>query len=95
MLANYGYADGSGEYFITINTELCSGCRQCAEVCPMRVIVMAQDENDPFRDDPVAVVSDEMRNQIKYACAQCKPTSGRDDLPCMMACEMHAIEHSW
>ncbi len=31
--ANYGYKDGSGEYFITIDTDLCNSCGKCAEAC--------------------------------------------------------------
>lgn len=95
MLANYGYTDGSGEYYITIDTDLCNGCGQCAHVCPVRVLIMVEDANDPFRDRPVPAVADEHRKQLKYSCAQCKPTQGRGDLPCVIACELHAISHSW
>jgi hypothetical protein len=26
MIANYGYKDGSGEFFISIDTDCCDGC---------------------------------------------------------------------
>ncbi len=29
MLANYGYKDGSGDRFITIDTGKCDGCGPC------------------------------------------------------------------
>ena len=95
MLANYGYKDGSGEYFITIDTELCNGCGECVPACPARVLMLATDENDPFREVPVALVSDEHRKKIKYSCAPCKPVSGRKELPCVCACKAGAIKHSW
>ena len=34
MLANYGYSDGSGNYFITIDTEKCNRCGDCVAACP-------------------------------------------------------------
>ena len=95
MLANHGYKDGSGEYYITIDTDKCSGCGKCVPACPAKVLVMVNDDNDPFREAPVAVVSDEHRRKIKYSCMPCKPTTGRKELPCVVACELKAISHSW
>ncbi len=45
--ANYGYKDGSGEYFITIDTDLCNSCEKCVEACPAGVLEIAEDELDP------------------------------------------------
>ncbi|MBW1711724.1 MAG: 4Fe-4S dicluster domain-containing protein [Deltaproteobacteria bacterium] len=96
MLANYGYKDGSGDYFITIDTDQCDGCGQCVEACPAEVmLVLDEDPNDPFREEPVAVVSEEQRKKLKYACAACKPASDRPPLPCVAACPQEAIAHSW
>jgi ferredoxin len=95
MLANHGYKDGSGEYFIAIDTDKCTGCGKCAEACPAKVLATVPDDNDPFREVPVAIVTDEHRRKIKYSCAPCKPTAGRRELPCIAACEPKAIAHSW
>lgn len=96
MLANYGYSDGSGEYFITIDTNKCNGCGDCVLACPSSVFeVMKNDPNDPFREGPVAVVSHRSKNRLKYACAPCKPGSERNLLPCINACRERAISHSW
>ena len=96
MPANYGYGDGSGDFFITLDTDKCNGCGDCATVCPADVFeVPAEDPNDPFRDDPLAAVKQDKRNKIKYECAECKPTSDRPPLPCVQACKEGAIEHSW
>ena len=53
MIANYGYKDGSGEYFIAIDTDKCDGCGDCVPVCPGKVLITDEDPNDPeseFRD---------------------------------------------
>lgn len=91
MLANYGYKDGSGEYFITINTDKCNGCKKCVEACPAKVIEIITNDYD----ETVAAVTDEQRKKIKYSCASCKPTQNRKELPCILACEPAAIVHSW
>jgi Fe-S-cluster-containing hydrogenase component 2 len=97
MLANYGYKDGSGEFFITVDTDKCDGCGKCVEACPCQVFEMLEDQNDPFREVPVAVVTEAHRKKIKYTCAPCKPASGykSKDLPCVKACPKGAIVHSW
>ena len=108
MLANYGYKDGSGEYFITLDTDKCDGCAACVSACPYGVFEVGEDLNDPFREEPVALVSDTQRKKLRYTCASCKPyltsltgvqteTSLREmkNLPCVAACEPGAIAHSW
>jgi len=95
MLAHYGYKDGSGEYFIVIDTDKCDGCEECVAACPCGVLEVGEDENDPFREEPVARVTEEHRKKVKYSCGPCKPASGRIPLPCMEACGPGAISHSW
>lgn len=108
MLANYGYMDGAGSYFITVDTDKCNSCGKCVPACPQSVFEMGPDDADPLRDEPVAKVSAEQRKKIRYACASCKQyltslsgvkteksVEGVKKLPCVVACEAGAISHSW
>ena len=96
MLANYGYEDASGRFFITIDTDRCDGCGACVEACPADCfVVLDEDPNDPFRDQPVAAVDDAKRKDLKYQCGPCKPHGKPTALPCINACPQDAIEHSW
>lgn len=95
MIANYGYTDGSGKYFISIDTDKCNGCGLCVEACPKRVLEVGEDPNDPLRDIPTVYVREETRKTLKYTCSSCKPIVERSPLPCVVVCENDAIKHSW
>jgi len=92
MLAHYGYEDGSGRYYISVDTERCTGCEECVHVCPAQVLEMI--EEDPIEERLVAAVAAAHRKQIKYSCNPCKPT-GYTSLPCVEVCEPLALQHSW
>lgn len=96
MIANYGYKDGSGEYYLRIDTDKCNGCGDCVKVCPTGVFeIIGEDPNDPLREGPVAVVREKGRTKLKYTCAVCKPVANRQPLPCVEACQVKAVAHSW
>ncbi|MFH1033508.1 MAG: 4Fe-4S binding protein [Pseudomonadota bacterium] len=95
MIANYGYKDGSGEFFIAIDTERCDGCQACVAACPAGCFEVSEDQHDPLNENQVARVVDGQRKKIKYACAPCKPSGPRPALPCLTACPQGAIAHSW
>jgi ferredoxin len=95
MKANYGYKDGSGEYFIAIDTDKCNACGDCVTACPASLLEVVADEFDPLSEDEIAQVREEERKKIKYSCGPCKPVSDRPPLPCVAACEPGAITHSW
>jgi len=93
MRANYGYKDGAGDFFITIDTDNCIECpdHPCVEACPEHVLEIIEDD---YEDMVCAVVRDH-RKKIKYSCAPCKPDTNRPPLACVEACPYLAIEHSW
>ena len=97
MLANYGYKDGSGDFFIVINTDNCNGCGLCIDVCPADVLELVEDEFDIDAETPIVAVASEHSKKIKYSCAPCKPATDYaiSDLPCVKVCEPNAIDHSW
>lgn len=90
-IANYGYTDGSGNYYIIVNTDKCDGCGKCVEACPRGILEVITDDYD----DRVLAVKQEHHKNLKYACAPCKPTSGTRVLKCQAACPYNAITHSW
>jgi len=96
VLANYGYEDGSGEYFITVDTDKCDGCGDCAQACPSGVfIIVDEDPYDVLSEEPVAMVVEVHRKRLKETCSPCKPARHRPLLPCVAACKAQALSHSW
>ncbi len=94
MLARYGHKDSSGDFYITIDTDICDGCGDCITVCPANVFAMLdEDPNDPMRDEPVAIVKSDKKNNLKYECNSCMPVSDIQLLPCDAACRAGAISH--
>lgn len=94
MIANYGYKDGSGEYYISIDTDKCIACpsgRACLNACPKQMFEIMTDDYD----DEVASVKAAFRRSLAYDCTDCKPASGYASLPCTTACTAAAINHSW
>ncbi len=95
MIANYGYRDGSGFYFISVDTDKCDGCGKCVEACPYEVLEVMPNDFDPLAETMIAAVTEAQRKKIKYTCMPCKPVSKKGELPCVKACEPGAISHSW
>ena len=94
MIAYYGFKDGSGDWFVIIDTDKCTGCSKCVEVCPANVLEVREDEYDPFSEELVASVREEERKKVRYSCAPCHPGYGENPAPCVAACEPAAISHS-
>jgi ferredoxin len=93
--ANYGYSDGSGDWYVRIDTALCTGCGDCVDACPANLFKLVKDEYDPLSDDLKAGIKVSRRRSIKYECGPCKPAQNRPPLPCVAACIPDAITHSW
>ena len=91
MLANYGYKDASGDFFITLDTDKCDGCGRCVEVCPKNIFIIQEDDYDK----PVAMVRAEFSKNLSYQCYGYSVCSSRFPSDCHKACERDALEHSW
>ena len=91
MIANYGYEDGSGHYYIKIDTSKCAGCEDkgCIAVCPEKLFAT---ELDDF-DDEVLIIREDSRNTLQTNCAHCK--AGNEKELCRQACKADAIGFSW
>ncbi len=95
MKASYGYKDATGDFFITIDTDLCDGCGACITACFANVLMIGENENDPLNEKLVATIAKEQRKKIRYSCESCKPSDNRPPLPCQISCKSKSIEHSW
>jgi len=94
VIANYGYKDGSGEYYISIDTDKCINCpvgHACIAACPKSMFETMTDDYD----DEVVWIKPTFRRSLAYDCSDCKPSGGRARLPCTSACTPGAIQHSW
>jgi ferredoxin len=91
MIIHYGYQDGSGKYYVSIDAEKCDACKICIEKCPQNVLKIDTVMID-IEDKQVAVVDEAQRKKIRYICAACH--EGKD-IPCVRACEKGAIVATW
>ena len=91
MIIHYGYEDGSGKYYVSIDAETCDACALCVEKCPQKVLKIDSVMLD-LEDKQVAVVDEAQRKKIHYACATCHQG---EETPCFRACERGAIVATW
>lgn len=92
MITHYGYSDGSGEYYITIDTDKCTGCGKCVEACPQKALELETIFVD-LEEKVIASVIEDQRKKIKYTCLPCKPETNKT--PCRQACVCKAITCIW
>jgi ferredoxin len=90
----YGFKDGSGEWFLIIDSEKCNGCGKCVAACPSNILLVGENEFDPLGEEIVAAVREEERKKVRYKCAPCKPGYGEISPPCIGVCEPGAISHT-
>jgi len=88
LITYYGYADGSGEYFVVIDSDKCDGCGRCVGECPRDVLHVELMFID-LEDKHVAAVKAECCNKIGYICAGCRPWENQ--APCVLSCTTGAI----
>jgi len=93
MIANYGFMDGTGEFYIAIDTDQCIECEghACVDACPRKMLEIIVDDYD----DEVAALAEPFRKTLRYDCNDCKPVGDRPPLPCVAACPNGALQHSW
>jgi len=89
LITYYGYCDGSGEFYVIVDSDKCSGCGKCISACPEKALEIKTEFID-LEDKSVAAVKEEHRKKIKYTCEACRPDKG--DTPCILACEAKAIK---
>lgn len=95
---NYGYKDGAGTWYITVDTTACDGCNDCVEVCPADMWELKEDEFAIMGDgEMVAGIKEDHQKSVRYDCSPCKSPSGDGDgvAKCGEACHVDAIEFSW
>jgi Fe-S-cluster-containing hydrogenase component 2 len=92
VIVHYGYVDGSGEYFIVIDSGKCNGCNECVQNCPQKALELIMEFID-LEDKTVAAVTEQHRKKIRYTCAECKPAENKT--PCVLACSKRAISCVW
>lgn len=91
MLANYGYVDATGEYFITVDTDKCDGCGCCVETCPEGLFEVSMDDYGKL----VARVKEKLVAKISYCCPGFDACARSHEANCHSVCECGALEHSW
>ena len=91
MKINYGYSDGTGEYYITLDSSKCDGCGKCIPACPSNIWELSRNDHG----QPKVRVKEEMRKKIHLACPGYKTCSAAHTPNCHSACPNTAISHSW
>ncbi len=86
----YGYSDGTGEYFITIDTELCDGCGECVEACPAGLFAISQNGGHP-----TAGTREELRKKLSFVCPGQEACGKEHGTTCQEVCPKDALIHSW
>jgi Fe-S-cluster-containing hydrogenase component 2 len=88
LITYYGYCDGSGEFYVIVDSNKCRGCGKCVASCPEKALEL-QTEFIDLEDKTVAAVKEEHRKKIKYTCDACKPE--KNETPCVLACDGKAL----
>jgi len=87
----YGYADGTGNYFITIDTGRCDGCGECVPACPSGIFEVTTEDGGQLK----ARVKEEARKKLAMLCPGYEACSSKLELNCHRVCSRGAISHTW
>ena len=88
---HYGYADGTGNYFITIDTARCDGCGECVPACPSAVFEIAAADGGQLK----ARVKEEARKKLAMLCPGYEACLGKLERNCQKVCPREAVSHTW
>ena len=88
---HYGYSDGTGDYFITIDIGRCDGCGECVSACPSAIFEVIRDDSG----SPKAKVKDEVRKKLAFLCPGFHSCSRTNEMNCHHVCQKDAISHTW
>lgn len=93
MKAQYGYIDGTGEYYITVDSDKCNGCGDCVSACPQSLLEVYEDDYEEM----VVRVKEEVIKKLGYLCPGSAAGQGPDGckVACVAACPSEVFEHSW
>jgi ferredoxin len=91
MIIHYGYEDGSGRYYVSIDAEKCTLCGACITACPQKIIESGEVLID-IEDKLVAVIGDAYRKKIRDTCGMCHKAK---NVQCVLGCKMGAIAATW
>ncbi len=94
MIAYYGFEDGSGSYYIKVDTNQCQRCtdKPCINACANMLFEKAESDFD----GEVVEIPKHKQRMVQSACENCKLVAhSNDTLPCHKACPYRAIEHTW
>lgn len=91
MKVNYGYSDGTGEYFITVDEGICNGCGDCVPACPSGIFTLAKNDTGQLK----AKVRDEVKTRLALLCPGFNACREKTRLNCHRVCSKDALSHSW
>ena len=92
IITHYGYTDASGEYYIVVDSDRCSGCGKCVDQCPQKALELISEFID-LEDKTIAAVLEAQRKKIGYTCASCRPDKSQP--LCVRSCESKALNCVW
>ena len=91
LKVQYGYSDGTGDYFITIDTGRCDGCGECVPACPPGIFEVAKND----ASQPKAKVKEEAKKKLAFLCPGFHACSSKLEVNCHRVCQKDAISHTW
>ncbi len=87
----YGYSDGSGEYYISIDLDRCNGCGECVSACPASAFEMISFDGAGQK----ARIKETARKRISIICPGDEQCAASKEKNCRMVCKSEAIGLSW